>query len=68
MANIRQVLLKAIKDSGETRYRICQETGLNSPALSRFISGERPDVRLCTVQTLADYFGLELRPKTRGRK
>ena len=65
--NIDQVLRRAIKNSGETRYRICQGTGLGHTALSRFVNGTTPDPRLTTVQALCDYFGLELRPR-RGRK
>lgn len=63
---MKQQLIRAIEQSGETRYRIAQETGLAESVLSRLVNGTG-DPRLSTVQRLADHLGLELRPAGRGR-
>jgi transcriptional regulator with XRE-family HTH domain len=67
MVDVLSVIRKAIEASGQTRYRISQETGIAQSQLSRLMSGEC-GMSIGTVQRLADYLGLELvvRPK-RGR-
>ena len=55
---------RAIGDSGETRYRIAQETGLNEAALGKFFHGER-GLSLDSLDKLADYLGLEVVIKRR---
>jgi hypothetical protein len=60
-------LRAAIEESGETHYRIALEvrkTGakLTPSQLDRFMSAERPDLRLSTAAAIAAYLGLELRP------
>jgi DNA-binding phage protein len=49
----------AIRDSGETAYRISKETGVPEPTLSRFLSGQR-DIRLQTAAAIAEHLGLQL--------
>jgi len=56
-------LRKTIQESGKTVNKIAVEAGVPQPVLHRFMSGKRPDLKLTTVQKLADYFGLELRPR-----
>ena len=58
---------EAIEASGQTRYRISQDTGIAESVLSRFMSGET-GLAVETMERLADYLGLEivLCPK-RGR-
>ena len=53
-----------IEHCGKTRYQIAKETGVDQAALHRFIVG-KTGLNLDTVDTLADYFGLELRPKAK---
>jgi transcriptional regulator with XRE-family HTH domain len=55
-------LLKAIRDSGMTVNAIAVESGIPQPVLHRFERGKR-DLTLTTAQKLAEYFGLELRPR-----
>ena len=55
---------QAIGDSGETRYRIAQETGLNEAALGKFFHGER-GLSLDSLDKLAEYLGLEVVTKRR---
>ncbi|MBA3482842.1 MAG: helix-turn-helix transcriptional regulator [Pirellulales bacterium] len=43
-------------------------TGVNIATLSRIANGTRPSVSLATVEALAEYLGLELKPKRRPRK
>jgi transcriptional regulator with XRE-family HTH domain len=59
---------QAIATSGQSRYRIAQETGVPESALSRLMSGER-GLSVESIEILADYLGLEIivRPKRRQR-
>jgi transcriptional regulator with XRE-family HTH domain len=50
---------KAIADSGETQYRICQNTGLDKTAIFRFMSGER-GLSMEALNTLGDYLELSI--------
>jgi len=54
--------VKAAMVQGTTRYRIAKGAGLDHTALSRFLADGR-DLRVSTVDALADYLGWELRPK-----
>ncbi len=65
---ISEQLREAIAVSGETHYRIWKETGIRPQVLGRWMSGEREHLRTDTVDTLAEYFGLELKPKKRKQK
>jgi transcriptional regulator with XRE-family HTH domain len=56
---ITAVLLKAIRDSGESLYSIAKATGLNKSALGRFVSGKR-SIRLDNADRLAAHFKLKL--------
>ena len=53
--------------SDQSRYRIAQETGIPESALSRLMSGER-GLSVESVETLADYLGLEITIKPKRRK
>lgn len=66
MAKLENAIRKAINASGQTRYRIAQETGVSQAMLSRFINGER-GLSVVMLELLADYLGLEIiiRPKRR---
>jgi len=61
---ITQQLQDEIIKSGLTHYRIWKDTGIPTPTLDRFVSGERPHLQLNTVEKICDYFGLELRKKS----
>ena len=50
---------EAVETAEATRYRIARETGIEESALSRFLSGER-GLPMEAIDTLAEYFGLEL--------
>ena len=53
----------AIERSGKSRYRIAKEAEIDYYALARFLDEDR-DIRLSTVQKLADLFGMRLtKPK-----
>ena len=54
--------IKAATCRGVTRYKIAKATGVDHTALSRFLHEGR-DVRVSTVDALAGYLDLELRPK-----
>ena len=62
---ISETLRAAVRTAlahGVTRYRIAKDAGLDHTALTRFLADGR-DLRVSTVDSLADYLGLELRPK-----
>lgn len=61
--------MKAIEDSGQTRYAISKGSGINQSMLSRLVNGERA-MSFEAAERLADYLGLEIviRPKRRTRK
>jgi transcriptional regulator with XRE-family HTH domain len=61
-AGIDEQLKAAIRESGLTHYRIGKDSGVASPIIDRFMSGER-DLRLATAAKLAETLGLELKPK-----
>jgi DNA-binding phage protein len=62
MATIGEVLRRAIAARKETRYRTSKSSGVTHRTLDRFLD-EQADVRLSTVQALADYLNLELKAK-----
>lgn len=65
--DIIEIILKEIEESGKTRYRIAQDTGVTEAQLHRLINGG--SLKAETVGTLLEYFGYEVRKKKgRGRK
>lgn len=57
-------LRKAIDDSGLTRYRIAQETGISETAISLFYNGQR-GLSMKAVNALGEFLQLKI---TLGRK
>jgi len=55
---------QAIDDSGLTRYRIAQETGVSESALSQFYNGHR-GLSIEALNALGEYLQLKI---TLGRK
>ena len=67
---VSDTLRAAIQDAmehGTTRYRIAKDSGVDHTALSRFLTEGR-DIRVSTVDALAEYMDLELRPKRAERR
>ncbi len=58
-ATLSEQLKAAILNSGQTRYRIAQETGITEATLSKFIHGHH-GLSQETVDVLCDYLGLRL--------
>lgn len=56
-ATLVEQLREAIYESGLTRYRIAKDSGVDYYTLARFLDEGR-DIRLSSVQKLADYFGM----------
>ena len=50
---------QAIDACGETRYRICKNTGLDNATLCRFMSGER-GLSMEALDTVAEYLELSI--------
>ena len=57
-------LREAIRNSGETEYRVAKESGVAQPILNRFLHGER-GVSLETAAKVCKYLGLHLAPVRR---
>ena len=61
---------QAIDDSGLTRYRIAQETGIDESALAKFYNGHR-GLSIEALNKLGKYLGLRIvmnrKPETKGR-
>ena len=58
---ISDQLRDAIRNSGLTHYRIGTDTETNIRTIGRFVGEEKP-IYSTTLDTLCQYFGLELRP------
>jgi plasmid maintenance system antidote protein VapI len=52
------VLLKTIKESGQSLYSIAKATGMQKTALGRFVAGKQ-SLRLDMADRLAAHFGIE---------
>ena len=61
---------QAIDDSGLTRYRIAQDTGIDESTLAKFFHGTR-GLSLDNLDRLCDYLGLrivaERKPAKKGK-
>jgi plasmid maintenance system antidote protein VapI len=63
---LTDVLRRTIAESGLAHIAIERVTGVKRASIMRFLRGER-SLRLDMADRLAAYFGLELRPKRKGR-
>ena len=62
---ILETMVKAIKKSGCSRYKISCDTGVDASVLHRIVNGGSCSIQ--TVDTLCEYLSLELRPKTKRK-
>ena len=69
-AKLSDQIRLAMDDSGLTRYRIAQETGINESALGQFYHGQR-GLSLDSIDTLGGFLQLKItmgrKPKKKGR-
>jgi plasmid maintenance system antidote protein VapI len=63
---ISDLLRRAIAASGVPYKALERETGVARASIMRFVRGSQ-SLRLDMADRLAAYFGLELRPKRKGR-
>jgi hypothetical protein len=61
MATIDDVLRRAVAARKETRYASAHNAGITYRTFARWLD-EEADIRLSTVEALATYLGLELKP------
>lgn len=68
MSDLTHAIREAIEASGQSRYRIAQETGIAQSQLSRLVNGER-GMTVETIERLARHLELEIvvRPKGKGK-
>jgi len=64
--DLDKFLRQAVEKSGLSHYRICQETGIDQGALSRFMASKR-GLRADTAGILLEYLGFEIKPKRKSR-
>ena len=63
--NVKELLRKAVRDSGQSLYAVAKGSGVNYAVLFRFMADQR-GMNLDTAARLIDYLGLELRPIQEG--
>jgi len=63
---IMKNIVKAMEQSGKTRYKIWQDTGISQTILHRIVNGGTASVE--TLDILCKYLGLELVPKRQKKK
>jgi DNA-binding Xre family transcriptional regulator len=63
---IMKNIVKAMEQSGKTRYKIWQDTGINEAVLHRIFHGGT--ARIETLEILCKYLGLELMQKKTKEK
>ena len=63
-------IIQAIDDSGLTRYRIAQDTGIDASTLAKFYHGQR-GLSQDNLSLLFEYLGLRIvkdrKPQRKGR-
>lgn len=59
MKTVSMQLREAIERSGQSRYEIARQTGVNASVLSRFVASGR-GLRSHNVDAICSYLGLEL--------
>ena len=64
---ITEVLRSAIERSEKTVYQIAKESGVTQITIWRFVREER-DIRLGTVDRLANVLGLEMKETKKTRR
>ncbi len=67
MSAIYDAIRKAIAESGKTRYRLWQETGISQAQLCEFLHGRR-GMSIENLETLAKALGLEITVRPAKRK
>ncbi|MCJ7729797.1 MAG: hypothetical protein MUO27_07985 [Sedimentisphaerales bacterium] len=65
--NIEEYLRKAIMTSSMSRYEIAKRAKVNEAQLSYFVNRKRSLI-LTSAAKVADFLGLELRPRAKKRK
>jgi hypothetical protein len=63
---IMKSIVKAMEQSGKTRYQIWLDTGISQTILHRIVNGGTASIE--TLDILCKYLGLELQPKKKRRK
>lgn len=63
---IMKNILRAMEQSGKTRYQIWQDTGISQTILHRIVNGGTASIE--TLDTLCKYLGLELKSKKEKQK
>jgi plasmid maintenance system antidote protein VapI len=56
---IAETILKKIETSGVSQYRLAKESGVSTPVISRFVSGQRT-LTIETADKLCRVLGLKL--------
>ena len=65
---ISDQLRKAIEAQEATYYQIAKDADVPWATLVRFVNGERPNIRMDSIDKICESLGLELRPIKRKKK
>lgn len=68
MPSLMHQLCKMIREAEETPYAIARDSGVDKGQLSRVLSGKTRSFSMESAEKLADYFGLEITLRPKGRK
>ena len=65
MTDLTKTIRQAVRRDPRSMYRLAHDATVNYAALHKFMSGERPGIRIDTVSKLCATLRLELRPVNR---
>jgi transcriptional regulator with XRE-family HTH domain len=65
--SMSEQIRRAIRDSGMTRYRICQEIGITQPSMTRFMQG-KAWLSMPTLDKIAELLDLDIVAGKRSKK
>ncbi len=68
MKTVSETLRKVIEDSGLTRCQIARESGVCRISMLRWLNGTQKTITTDMIDALAEYFQMELKPKSKGSK
>jgi hypothetical protein len=63
---IMETIRQAIEESGQSRYRIHKQTGVDQAVLCKIMAGGTCSME--TADTLCEYLGLKLKSQNRTRR
>lgn len=63
MADLTTTIQRAVRRDSRSLYRVARDANVHYAALHRFMSGERPNIRIDTAEKLCRTLRLELKAR-----